>query len=501
MSKLKERGYQWRTLKDMYEKTPDIRATEMVREMYPAYVGTWCKYLVVTTEATMLNDHVILSHGPLGCATSTRNFFSTHFSMDQGNPFSHMPSTNMGAAEVVMGGEQALDDAIRAVDRDYKPSLIVVLSNCCAGLIGDDIPGVIDMVQNEVKAKILYIPSDGFDCNVGGRAIEITMPLWADIMDTPKKIDKEAVNILGIIKETMCEHGQRKIKHKFPTNGHELMRYVEGMGLKVHRFLLSGDYDYMRTAPEAGLNAFDCLTWGIPLAFAMKEKFGTPHTRQCVPMGVEATNKWIREIAEFTGRQKEAERLIKKEYAEVEEIWEKGKEAVKGKVLVFDNGRNTQIATARTLSIIRMCMDLGVDKAYILNQHPMEMKARWHDVEYFLKEGINPMVLDAPYPYQDPINLPDAVEDLGLDKDQIIHFIADVYPYGKAGVMDPSNEARIDSAIHHRKTGRYSPPRGIGYRGIHGWIRDIIASIKASERRCKPTLYARVMGGQSLECV
>ncbi len=497
MDIFESKGYKWKTLKEVYEGIPPLDAGELIRQRYPQYSGIWCRTQVSSVVLGLLHDHVVLSHGPLGCTSVPRNFFLSHFTYDTGLPFLNLLSTDMGNTDVILGGEEKLDNAIRAVERDYKPSLIVIITNCAPGLTGDDVQGVIEAVQPEVEAKILFMPAEGFSQNVCGVSVELQPQYLVDLMDPPKKKIKDAVNILGMTKEIFSAGSSRVCEQRYQNDGDELVRYLDAMNLKLHRFFISGDYEYIRTAPEASLNVFECITFGLPMAKLMKERFGIPHTRHTGLLGIEATKKWIMEIAEFMGRQEEAENFIKKEVAEVEGDWQRCREMVQGRVLLVDCGRNTQISTQRSLAFVRMCQELGMERAYLFNLHPLEMKGRGADTEYFLEEGINPMVLDAPYHYQDPANLPDVMRNLGLDGDQVLHFINDVYPYDRAGLADPCDTPRIDSAAHHRKD-KFSCGRGLGFRAVRSWARDIMAAVKASKRRDKPTLFGR-LSGRSLD--
>ncbi len=58
---------------------------------------------------------------------------------------------------------------------------------------------------------------------------------------------------------------------------------IEAIGLKIHRILISGNHDYIKSAPQAAVNVISCPTWGIPLAKAMQEKFNTPYLKKQYP--------------------------------------------------------------------------------------------------------------------------------------------------------------------------------------------------------------------------
>jgi len=484
-------GYKWLTLREFVEATPDIQAAQEVEELYPNFTGVWCRFLYGVSTGMSLNEDVVhLVHAPLGCTSAGRNFLLTHLSEAWGQGFPHIPQTNMGNSQVIMGGEDDLRQAILAVDRDYKPALIIVYVNCCAGLIGDNVDEVISSVKDEIKSKIIHIPTEGFSSCWCGESIHLIAPKFIEIMDPPSKIIKNSVNILGMHRETFCTFGEFSPDPYFKED--ELVRYVKKLGLIPHRVLISGSYDYIRTAPEAQVNALNCPTFGYPMAWAMEEKFGTPYLRHALPIGVKATENWIRELAKFSGREEEGERLISTEYEMIREDWEMAMHALEGRVALIEGGRNTLSAFAKAMAYARMSMELGMTP-YLFNLHPLEVKAKPQDYNYFLEEGCNPMILMGSYPYSMPVSLSDVMKDLGLDRDQVIYFINDVYPFARAGAADPSDTARVDSSIHHRRKKR-DVSRGVGFRASKEWAGDLLIAAKTSQRKREPTLYGRLFG-------
>lgn len=489
-------GYYWKTLKDLYEGMPPVEAAELVDEAYPGYSGLWCRYIMTITNLAAVNNMVVLVHGPLSCLAAARNFKTTNYSLYYGQAFTHHPCTKMNEDQVVMGGVENLIESIKAVDRDYRPPLIVVLDTCAPALIGDDIQGAIDQVQPEVGAKVFHLPSPGFTSPWLGRTLEMCSEKYADLMEPPQKVDPEKVNILGQYKEKFC-HKTPIVKDQqqwgfrdYPDDAQELARNIDALGLKLHRVLTSGDYDYIRTAPEAGVNAFSCPTWSYPLARAMKAKFGTPHLRHANPTGFESSAAWVRELATFTGRQERAEEYIASEWEQLAADYERCKEAVRGKVALLEGGRHSLTAFARPMAYGRMCRDLGME-TYLFNVHPLEIKAKRDDVEYFLWDGYNPKVLGGPYAYNRPATVREVMDELGLDRSQVIYFIDDVFPFAAAGIADPCDVPRVDSSVHHRRV-KGAPGRGIGFRGSRAYYRSILESVKAGSRGTRPTFYGRV---------
>jgi nitrogenase molybdenum-iron protein alpha/beta subunit len=253
-----------------------------------------------------------------------------------------------------------------------------------------------------------------------------------------------------------------------------------------------GDYDYLRTAPEAGLNTIACGTWGFPLAERMKERFGTPYVYHELPLGVEATSRFVRDLAKATGREEEGERFIKREFEAIKDVWEKCKEMVAGRTVILGGIGN------RAASYLRLCKELGMEVIYIPAYpdmggcHDEHIKGKRVDWDYFLEYGFDPMVLrlregvlrDYRLYY-----LPRLMDRLGLNEDEVIYMYCDLSAY--AGRIEPARIAYMNSSTHLRRRAGY-PTRAVGFRGTEGWCLDLMDAVKVAKRKTSPTLYTRI---------
>jgi len=485
------KGYEWKPLSKILDETPDLSATDALEEKYPLQlgIGLWCRFFLTTSLLNQIQGIISVVHGPLGCIGSVRTFWTNHWGLHFGHPFFHMPCTSMGDQEVILGGEEKLENTLREVDARYRPQLIVVTANCCAGLNMDDIPAVIDAVKHEINARVYFINCYGFTgCNTNLRSW--LMPHFVELMDEPKEIVKGAVNIIGLWRE-IYSTPKSQWRHNTITDVDELARYVEMLGLKVHRVLFSGDYDYLRTAPEAEVNAMTCPAWGIPLGKAMRQKFGTPLLQHGRPIGVEATIAWIRELAHFMKIENGAESLIAQEYRKIKDIWEEAKKLAKGKIALIEGSRNSMFTTVRALAQARFSMELGMIP-YIFNSPAVMMKGDEDAVRYFIEQGCNPLTLDGPYEHGSALKAEDIRKDLGLKHEDIVYFPNDVFDFASAGRWDKSNVAAVQDNQPFRRV--KGCPRNEGFKGALGLARDVIKAIKGARRKDRATFYGRLYG-------
>jgi nitrogenase molybdenum-iron protein alpha/beta subunit len=499
-------SYKWIKVSEMFEETPPVTAYCDLNKKFKGYEGLWCKLIMAVTSYAMTKNTVAVIHGPANCAAAVRNFCSTNYSLYYGNPFLHMPTTGIDEKSVIMGGSANLIKTLLEVDRDYKPEHIMVFDTCSTALIADDIESAINSAQKDCNAKINYIPAAGFTSIPLGKSIEETAEKYADMMQKPEIVLGKTVNILGQYKEQQASSpikskcggrgdGSGKGcagRGKYPDDASELARMIEALGLKTHRILISGDFEYIKTAPQASVNVISCPTWGIPLAKQMNERFQTPYLKHCIPIGIDATSKWIRELAEFTNTQAEAENFICNELSELQEVFNKAKVIVAGKAALIECGRNSQTAFARPMALARALQELGMTP-YLFGLHPIELKAKEIDVEYFLYDEFNPMILSESYDYQQPVDVIEVVKSLNLSEKDYIYFTQDVFPMAKSGLIDPSKIARVESGVHLRRVVN-APGRGVGFRGAKALYQSIIEAVKLSSEESRPTLYGRVHG-------
>ncbi|NLF83073.1 MAG: hypothetical protein GX568_03700 [Candidatus Gastranaerophilales bacterium] len=492
----------WVKVSELFAQTPPFDSNSEVCERYPGYAGLWCRLIMAVTSYAATKNAVALVHGPANCAWAVRNFCQTDYALYYGNRFLHMPTTDINQHDVIAGGTDKLVEAIKAVDRDYNPEHICVFDTCSTALIGDDIETAIRIAQIDCRARIDYIPSAGFVSPPLGKSIEETALRYVDMMEAPTEVVKDAVNIVGQYKEQpgvkgdgsgkKCRGGGGGCRCKYPDDSAELARMIEGVGLKVHRILISGNYDYIKTAPQAKLNVISCPTWGIPMAKRMKERFGTDYIYRCIPIGIDATKSWIMELATRTDRQDTATAFIKREVAELMPLFEQAKSLVQGKTALIECGRNSQTAFARPMALAMALTELGM-QVRLFGLHPLELKAKVMDVEYFTSIGFDPLILNWNYPYQQPVSVDGLAKKLELSEGEYVYFTQDVFPAARGGNFDPCNIPRVETGVHLRRV-IGAPARGVGFKGAAALYESVVEALMFAGRTAKPTLYGRVHG-------
>lgn len=207
----------------------------------------------------------------------------------------NMPSANSTENDVVFGGIKTLDQLIKSTLKIYKGDLFVVLTGCVGELIGDNVP---DLVSSYKRAgyPLVYVNTAGFKGN----------NLWGH---------EEVVN--AIIDQYVGDYKGRKKKglvnlwfetpyfnQNWRGDYQELARILRGAGFDVNVLFgpeNNGVEDWKRI-PKAQFNLVVSPWVGVRNAEHLQEKYGQPflHIPE-IPIGEEATAKFIRQVVEFAG--------------------------------------------------------------------------------------------------------------------------------------------------------------------------------------------------------
>lgn len=490
--------YEIVTTQDVWDKLS--AQTKKEREEWALGLSSaiWCQFLCTMPIVTTFPGVLALEHGPRGCMSNADTFFLPYLGQYWGQP-THVPklSTGLGEQDVVMGGEEKLEEAIRQADRQYNPELIVVTSCCATGIMGEDIQGLVDRMRGEINADITYLESPGFSNILMGQATErVIRGLAFDLMEAPAKKNKDSVNLLGLYKDTYAPPGASKAPNEISEYG----RYIEALGLKINSVIWgsAGGLQHIKRAPEAEFNAGTCVTWHIPLAEMMEERFGIPYSPHGQCLGIEINRKWLMAVAQHFGREDRAMEFFNREFAPIRDDFERAKELCHGKVALLDGGRNTMSAVARTLMHARFALELGMEPV-IFNLHPLEVLAKPHDTLYFLREGVNSKMVWYNYPFGKSVNPLTLMERLGVGPEDCMYIHSDIFHYAMAsgesfdatGVFDASIIPSINASSHIRRC-RSGPHRTYGLRGTHRLLQELLEGASVTRAGAHPTFESRL---------
>lgn len=472
-------------MSELYAMTPRHTATEKVRQMYPGFVGCYCKLQINMLGLAGIRGAVIVYNGPLGCTADHRTFIGPYIQQYDGQPFVNIVSMRWTETEAVYGiSQDQVTEYLRKVDERYKPDLIMICNACTAGVTGDDYGDMAQQAKKYVKAKILHLRTEGFSGSCFGDSI---IPIWPEffkLMDPPARKKEKAVNILGV----RAEGYMPEARCNFPMDVDILAEYILKLGLEINS-VIAGTAKQIFTAPEAALNTIYCHTWGWELALLMKEKYGVPVIEHGQQMGVTPTTWWIKDIGEHFGIQDKAEALIKEEYGKIEGLWNEAKRLLGGRYCIVDASRNTFASATKALRDSRFAMDLGMTPV-VINCHPLEVRAKGVDIDYFSKYGCDPVVVQNRYEWGKPVHPLEVCSLLDVGPEEAVYIHNDVFPQGSPD-WHPGRVPTFESTCHtHRRKG--ASPRSTGFSGAGQAARSLIYAFQRAKKGEIATLYARV---------
>ncbi len=229
-------------------------------------------------------------HAGPGCGLQT---MAGQFGQAGGKGFGYVggqgvPSTNMFEKEVIFGGSQRLKETITGSLEVMDGDLFVVMTGCTAGIIGDDVQGVVDQFKDS-EAPIIYVETSGFkgDTYYGYEAILNTL---TERLVEPSSKESLTINLLGIVPtQDIFWEG----------NFEELIRILTKLGLKVNTFF-TGHQGLAALKRSSGAVLNLILSPWLLEKFSenYQNRFGIETLRYPgLPIGPTATSDFIRRLS------------------------------------------------------------------------------------------------------------------------------------------------------------------------------------------------------------
>ncbi len=307
-----------------------------------------CDEMMPLLNSAMIDGNVVIAHSPAGCPSMVDAVYLLNkigrLSRNQPLVPIRFISTNLSENDVVFGGATELGKAIAEADRRYHPPLITVITSCASGIIGDNIEAIVNAVQPEVKAAIVPMRCEGF--RSGAVATGYDAFLYALLRVIEKPAEKRENTILIVNPLTI----DRK-------NEVEIERLLSKVGISVQWFPLFQDFERVKKASEVTGASTLCNLMSNFFLRALDERYDVPFTEPPMPVGIEFTNWWLRDVAKLFGKEVEIEKVIQEEEARIRPKLDEIRKQVEGKRVYV--GFNL----ARSVGIQSLLQELGMETA------------------------------------------------------------------------------------------------------------------------------------------
>jgi nitrogenase molybdenum-iron protein alpha chain len=333
--------------------------------------GSICLMLPGIAMLNSLPDNVNLLHGAVGCGVcshsqnaNTRSGNLARFGAIKDGVWI---STAMNEADVIGGGEGKLRRAILEADRLYRPKTITVVASCVPGITGDDVDGVIDNVQSEVSARVIPVHCEGFKTKIWATAYDavyhglagktLENPIWRDTI-IEDELDDFKLEQLKKTTINLCN-----VSSMGKVDEDELIRLLNVLGYQVNVFPVFADPEKMYKIKYAALSISVCPTHDDYFLKFFEENYHIPYILNHMPIGIENTNQWLRDVGQFFHIEDAVEKLIETENARLNAGLARFREFFKGKKVFVNAGEFRALATAGLL------VELGFEIAGIRSFH------------------------------------------------------------------------------------------------------------------------------------
>lgn len=334
--------------------------------------GTICQLLPGGSMLGTIPDSVVIMHGSIGCGgtlqSQTTNVRARQVRAGDSNPKGMIWfSTNLNEQDVVSGGELKLEKAILEADRRFRPSAIFIVATCAPGIIGDDIDGVANRLQSQVSAKLLPVHCEGFKTKIMATAYDAVFhAISRNLLEGEEEVEPIVEDDLEIAREAIRRSklvNLMNFSSMSPGEQSELTRLLNVLDLTVQVFPCYTHPERMCDATEAALTISACPTHDDYFLKHLQEKYGVPYVIGNMPIGIESTNEWLRNIARFFHLEDITESFIAQETSELEKALAPLRENLRGKKVMISSGE------IRALSTAVLAQELGMDVVSVRPYH------------------------------------------------------------------------------------------------------------------------------------
>ena len=229
-----------------------------------------------------IEDACILEFGPAG---------TTHYAVEgigslNATEGAKVYSTHMEEKDVTFGKMDKLEKAIMELDENVAPKYIFVISSSIASIIGADVKATCDVLQSEVRAKLIPLEIGGFKGDYA-KGVEEALLLIAKTFVKPVAQKRETYNLLG------CNVDQ----FQFASDLNEVKRMMKAYFDKEIEavFTAPSSIESLEKAAAARLNIV-LRREALPAARWMEEKYGIPYVYK-KPYGIAGTIELVNAIA------------------------------------------------------------------------------------------------------------------------------------------------------------------------------------------------------------
>lgn len=292
--------------------TPPVRARRYCSKGVRDHAVLFgCAFNGAAHTALHLSDAVVVAHGPRSCAflsslgtvASMRRRWRRYGPRAEFSPVAELLSSDMDERVVIFGGNDGLEAALRRAAH-LAPKVIVIVTSCSAGIIGDDLRVSLSRARGVIgDGPVLTLAADGdMNGDYSQGVLDALTTIAERYIDRRVPSEEAMVNIVG----------EKNLVNQTDSNYRTVEQLLGALGIRVNcRFLRYSNTAQLTRFQKARLNllAYDDL-FGRTLQRFFEDHYSASFASMPFPLGFRQTERWLLEIGGTFGRQEQAEKLI-----------------------------------------------------------------------------------------------------------------------------------------------------------------------------------------------
>jgi nitrogenase molybdenum-iron protein alpha chain len=309
-----------------------------------------CLNMCGLTAFAEIRDVAVINHSSTGCCagfSGLRVLGQQLAARINKTTRSVMIGTNLDESDTVFGALDSLHDIALEVVQNYKPRALFIGTSCVSGVIGEDIDGVVDDLNEELDIPVVALHCEGFRSKIWQSGADIADQALLRSIIKPPKEKRQVVNF----------------KNFFESERPQITEIFAELGVTPQFLYFNSTIDEIEHLSESLATISICGTLGTYLGNGLEELYGVPYIRSLNPSGIAGFEAWLREIGRVIGKSPEVEAYLDRERAKYLPEIEAIKKELEGYTAVIGMG------PGYTFEVSRVLQEFGIKIVWALAWH------------------------------------------------------------------------------------------------------------------------------------
>ncbi|MBR1866859.1 MAG: nitrogenase component 1 [Lachnospiraceae bacterium] len=273
----------------------EVQGTEIKQRIRTLTQSTYDEILYALQVLSGIEETAIVVHGAVGCAASVlyQNRQRTV----------HWYSTNLNERDTILGGDEKLRKAVIRAYEEAHAKVIFIVGTPVVAINNDDVNSVILELEEEINARIISIPTDGFKTKAPVTGYDIVLHgLLRYVVDRSAAEAADRQDFINVV--TLSENNE---------NVAAIVKILRDLEIPFQLLPQFANVDNIKRAGQARATITLNPDEGGYFAEELEEVFGVKYIRTSVPIGLRGTRHWIRKLTAELGVEDRAEAYIEQQ--------------------------------------------------------------------------------------------------------------------------------------------------------------------------------------------